>query len=225
MSFNLSDLRDITRDEIKVDPDGDIWGNTVLDRYNLTAHRKIQKDLDYGFPGNENGSTTIVSDGSLEYAVPTDLGRIQLVKNGNFVLDSTTKIELLQFQQLDEAGTPSQYYKTASVIGFDKLPNGITFDLFYLKFATTPTETTNSGLPDRDEVKHAIALWAKYLAWKSPKGNDDTAEMAKAEYEDFLTEIRFEQWTQQEHQFGLSIGGTFGRSRGRHHHGHHNSLC
>ena len=204
MSFTRADLRDIAREEITVDPSGGIWGDTKLNRYINQAHRKLQKDLGLGFPANEDDPFEISTDGSLEYALPSDLGTINVVKIGNQVLDATTKEELLLHSELDSGGNPGRYYIYGSNIGFDLKPNGSTVKMYYNRIiADFTNDTTVSTLPDTDEVKQAIATYVKYLAWKKQKGQRATALEAKEGYEDALKEIREEYWNFEKRSFNL----------------------
>ena len=203
MGFNRSDLRDVSREEITVDPSGGVWGDAKLDQYINLAHRKLQKDLFLGFPANENNSTDVTTDGSLEYTF-TRTGTVRVVKIGNQVLDPTTKNDLLLHSELNSSGNPSKYYISGDIIGFDVKPSGVTVNIFHDDIIDDFTDdTTESTLPDTDEVKMAIASWVKYLAWKKQKGQRVTALESKEEYMEIMNELRSEYWNRQKHSFNL----------------------
>jgi hypothetical protein len=204
MPFNRADLRDVAREEITVDPSGGVWSDDKLNQYINVSHRKLQKDLQLGFPANELKDTDITADGSLEYAF-TSTGVIEIVKIGNVPLDPTTKKDLLKFTNLEDGGTPSQYYLEGDVMGFNVKPgSGITIKVWHTQYVIDFTnDTGESSLPDTDEVKLAIAYYVKYLAWKKQKGQRATAMEAKEEYENTMNELRSEYWGRQNHSFNL----------------------
>ncbi len=203
MSFNREDLRNVAREEITVDPSGGVWSNGKLNQYINLAHRKLQKDLYVRFPTNENKSTNIVTDGSLEYSF-LRTGTVRVVKIGNDVLDLTTKNRLLLHSNLDTSGRPSQYYISGDVIGFDVKPSGVTVVIFHDDIIDDfVDDIIESTLPDTDEVKMAIATYVKYLAWKKQKGQRTTALEAREEYEEIVKELREEYWNRREYDFEL----------------------
>lgn len=230
MSASLSSLRDTVREEMKVDPKGVVWGNTVLNRYIKQAHRKLQKDMQFRFPQNEQRASSDVSpDGTnIEFDVSSfAIGSIEIVKfiNGETSgpLTFTNKPRLLESSDLDVAGNPSKYYLRNTYIGFDLIPpSGSTVKIWHTILVTAPTEDAESDLPNTDEVNTAIAEWAKYLAWKSPKGQRDEAAAAKETYGEILQELRYEYWIEVENmQFNTQRDVNLGGS----HSARHDTIC
>ena len=67
------------RNELTIDPNAKIWTNTELIGYLDSAYLQIQQDGNFRWSENEGGTdTTTTTAGTQEYALPSDLGKIDM---------------------------------------------------------------------------------------------------------------------------------------------------
>jgi len=178
------ELRSSLRDEIRIDPNGKIWSDLILDTYIKQAIFQIQKDWNFEWRENQWGNNTFsLVPWTQEYDLPSDFIRTDLVRYNGQVLQKTTQKQLKQLYTSFTSGTPFQYYILGSKIWFDVLPNDAwTIDFDYFKRLNAPLEDTNLS-PFPEDFNISIIKYASYLAWSSPRGNEQTAITKKNEYD------------------------------------------
>ena len=171
------------RIELKKDPNAKIWSDAALNWYLKSANLKLQKDGNFQWSENDWNTTFSTVSGTQEYTLPTDLGKIQLVRYNGTNLLKTTKTILKREYANFVSWTPSKYYTFGANIWFDVLPNGIwTIDLDYLARVAYPTDdTTETGFPD--DFDTALVKYAAFLAWSSIDGKQSTASGQLQEYQ------------------------------------------
>lgn len=188
MSTRLT-LRDNLRDELKIDPSGKIWSDSILNRNLETAKRKVQQEGDYQWFFNDakHSDTTVAS--TAEYALPSDFVRIEgeTVKyNGIKVLPTPLQDLERQYTTLTAEGTPSVYYLRGLNIGFYQIPNAAqTFTFLYRqKLDDYSADASDSGMPsDFDE---AMVQYAAYLCWNDIQGRSDKAVEAVQNFKEAM---------------------------------------
>ena len=183
MATTLSELRTQLRTELKKDPNWKIWTDTELNRYINNSIVKIQKDWNYNWRENQSNTTFSTVVWTQEYALPTNLWKIQLVRfNWNNLL-KTEKIILKREQSTFVSWTPSKYYIYWAYIWFDVLPNSVwTVDFDYLKrLASLSLDSDESEFNSDFDI--LIIKYASFLAWSSLDWKQNTANSKLQEYQ------------------------------------------
>jgi len=177
-----ADLRADVRTELKKDPNGKIWDDATINKYINKAYLKVQKDGNFQWRENQGNTTFPTESWVQEYVLPTDLGKVQLVRFNWTVLITTTKVLLKRQLSTFVSWTPSKYYLFWANIWFDVLPNVVwTIDLDYQKrLAKFITDTQESAF--NDDFDTAIVKYAAFLAWSSIDGKQQTAGVELDEY-------------------------------------------
>lgn len=182
MATNRGELRTDVRTELKKDPNGRIWSDATLNGYIDKAYLKVQKDGNFQWRENQANTTFSTVSGTQEYTLPTDLGKIQLIRFNGTNLLKTTKVQLKREQNTFVAWTPSQYYVFGANVWFDVIPNVVgTIDFDYVKrLAALSTDSTESAFDTDFDV--AIVKYAAFLAWSSIDGKQWAASSKLQEY-------------------------------------------
>lgn len=205
----LVDLRTKLRTEyIRIDPNGKIWSNDVLDWYINRAYTKIQKDWWYKWNANIEDATTTTIGGTQEYWLPSDYIALNLVRYQNQYLTKTDRITLKMENQNNPmvSGTPYQYYLYGGNIGFYPIPStAMTIDLEYLKKLPKITTSQDSLFPE--EFDDAICAYAKYVAFL---GNNKPEAMNSLEDYNMLRDDLMLSYIYQD-----TFGTRFGYQRSR----------
>ena len=183
MASTRADLRADLRTELKKDPNGKIWNDTALNWYLTKAYLRVQKDWNFQWRENQANTTFSTVVGTQEYTLPTDLGKLELVRFDTDNLRKTTKVQLKRDQNNFVAWKPSKYYVFGANIGFDTLPDTVwTVDIDYVKRLSFPTDDTTEIDFDED-YDVALVKYAAFLAWSSIDGKQGTASSELQEYQ------------------------------------------
>lgn len=189
---NRAQLRASFRNEIKTDPNGKIWSDAEVNNFADIALLKLQRDGDFRWAENENGSTTFtLVAGTREYSLPSDFGRMELVQRSSDILEMTTFEDVRYHNPLDVQSTPNEYYLRGSNIGFDPVPNaGTTVNAYYRKRLPYLTSDVVTIVFVDPSFAHAIVKYMAYLAWSSPRGNKQHALEKLDDYKETLSVLR-----------------------------------
>ena len=204
-------LRSDLRDEIRIDPNGKMWGDSVLNSYINQAIFQIQKDWNFGWRENQGGNSlfSLVS-WTQEYDLPSDFIRVELVRYNGTELYKTTKNELKKQYDSFTSWSPCGYYILWTKIWFDVIPDGGNIDFDYLKrVPSLASDDDIMAFPDDFDL--AVVKYASYLAWSSPRGNEQTAWTKKQEYDMIMNSLRA--WYIFYDTNDLSFGVARGRQR------------
>lgn len=181
MATNRWQLRADLRVELKKDPNGKIWSDSALNSYINKSYLKVQKDGNFAWRENQ-AETSYTSANTQEEALPTDFGKIELIRYNGTELYKTTKVSLKRQYTTFVNGTPSKYYINWANIGFDVIPNNSGLvDISYLKRLTSFTSDTDES-EFNDDFDTAIVKYAAFLAWSSLDGKQQTARFELEEY-------------------------------------------
>jgi len=181
-----SQLRGKFRTEIKIDPNGKVWSDSVANQFINSAYFQVQKDWNFKWRANDGNYTVSLVSWTQEYTLPTGFIRTDLVRYNGSDLYPTDKVTLKQRYQSFVNGTPSQYYLYGSFIGLDVIPNVTgTLDIDYRKQLTAFTADADvSGFPE--DMDDLMIKYASYLAWSTAKGNEQTAQIKLQDYKMML---------------------------------------
>lgn len=183
MATARSTLRADVRTELKKDPNGKIWSDNELNNYINKAYLKVQKDWNFQWRENQANTTFVTVAWTQEYVLPTDLGKILLVRYQGDNLYKTDKISLKRQYSTFVSWKPSQYYTYWANIWFDVLPDAVwTVDFDYLKRLASFTADTDESAFNSD-FDLAIVKYAAFLAWSSMDGKQSTASSQIQEYQ------------------------------------------
>ena len=201
-------IRDNVRGELKIDPNGRVWSDTVLNRNIEIARRKIQQDGNFDWHFNDGEDTTIITViGTQEYALPNNFVRLESVKYDTSPLTTTTKNYLKRTNStLAVNGRPSQYYLLGSKIGLWLRPDDAkTLDLTYRKKLDAFTGDSSTEVMDDDFIE-AIVQYACYLSWSDIQGREDKAVQAMQNYKESMEGL-FDQYLgrRDDANFGFSF--------------------
>jgi len=187
MATSLGTLRTALREEIKIDPNGKIWSNSVFNDNINAAYLQVQADGQFNWPGQQGGEQAVsLVSGTQEYALSTDLAVIELVLKGTEILSQTdftsAKVRNLSGTQ----GTVNSYYLRGNNIGFDPIPDSS--DTVTVYYRTLLDELTADGdnIELDDRFAQLIVKYAAYLTWSGPRGNESTAA---SKYNDYLASL------------------------------------
>lgn len=178
-----AELRADVRLELKKDPNGRIWSDAELNNYINKAYLKVQKDWNFQWRENQGNNTQSTVVWTQQYTLPTDFGKIQLVRFNWTNLIPTTKVTLKRQYSSFVSWTPSQYYLFGNYIWLDVLPSSVwTLDIDYQKRLTAFTADADV-CAFNDDFDLAIVKYAAYLAWSSIDGKQNTAAAQLWEYQ------------------------------------------
>lgn len=181
----LSSLRTKTRNELKIDLNGRIWGDSVVNSAIIQAVKQIQQDgnFDWHFNDAENSQATVISTGT--YTLPTGFVRLEndTVKwDGHSLLPADFNWLKRTYSTLALDGQVSYYYLRRNEIGLYPRPN----DTKTLEFSFRKKLTDMSGGSDdsgmESDFDEAIIQYASYLLWKQIQGREDKAIQAIQNY-------------------------------------------
>jgi hypothetical protein len=180
-------IRDNLRSELKIDPNGRVWGDTVLNRNINIARRKIQQDgnYDWHFNDGEGLVPSVISQG--EYDLPANFVRLEGIKFGTVNLIPTTKKILKERNStLSVDGTPQYYYLLGSKFGAWHRPSTIgNFDLTYRSaLSSFSADADIETMPDA--FVEAIVQYGAYLTWNDVQGREDKAIQAMQNYKEIM---------------------------------------
>jgi len=179
---NRAELRADLRNELKKDPNAKIWTDDTLNGYLKQGNLKVQKDWNFQWRENQANTTFSTVVWTQEYVLPTDLGKIQLVRFNTTDLRKTTKVQLKRDQNNFVAWTPSKYYVFGAYIGFDVLPSAVwTIDFDYIKRLIFPTDDT-TDIDFNDDFDASIVKYAAFLAWSTIPAMNWVASSKVQEY-------------------------------------------
>jgi len=186
----VSDLRT----DIRIDPNGKLFSDAVLLKFINQAIRKLEVDLSFETNANASNLTSTASvAGTQEYALPTDLTKIEIIQyndgSATFDLRSISFNDARSLNPTDTQGKPSHYYLRGTSIGLYPIPESAGTIKIYYRGRTTALVDAGANLEMNDEYVPAIVKWASYLAWSSSRGNEATAEQKKKDYLEELNQL------------------------------------
>lgn len=185
-----AELRTKTRDYmVKIDPNGKIWGDDIIDAYNQRAYFQIQKDGNYEWRFNNTYLQQTAVGGQGEYTLPDDFQSFTLLRYNKQYMNPTDKITLeMQNQTFPSTQIPYQYYIYWSKFGLYPLPsdNG-NIELFYNKRFPDLSATQDSELPS--DFDFAIVAYGTYIAMISVE-KQLKAQMAMTDYMQQMDSLR-----------------------------------
>lgn len=163
----LSSLRSRTRSELKIDPNGRVWSDAILNQNINEAVTQIETDGDYNWEFNDNSYSVTTVDGTADYALPSDFVRIEYgaIKWDGGELNPRDYRELFRYNDMTQEGTVSWYYLRGSNIGLYPIPNQaktLTF-LYRSQLDSMVNDSDDSGMPSNFD--EAICAYAEFLCW------------------------------------------------------------
>ena len=183
MSKSLSQLRSQLQVELR-DPNDKMWTSPTKNQYINSAYFQIQKDNNFNWRECRT-STTLSSP----HAIPSDFVMAEAVTHSQSNIILADKVYLRKHgYDLSETGSTATYYyydgsniKTYPVTTYD-----LTLD-YKKKLSALTSDSDTIDFPD--DFADAIVKYAKYLAWSSPRGNQDSAAEALSDYGQVLTTL------------------------------------
>lgn len=192
MSTTLSQARTKFRNEVKIDPNGKVWDNTMVNGFFNDAYLKVQADGHFNWPGTTEQTSDTVSlvAGTQEYTAPTNIALVELVTLSTTPLYPIDFVEAKRRNLTNAQGTPSRYYFRGEKIGFDPIPNSSGTVNIYFRAILASLSADGDTIKLPDNFVPAIVKYMAYLAWSSPRGNYDTAQQKLADYERELSLLK-----------------------------------
>lgn len=178
----LSELRIKSRKEIKIDPNGKIWGDAEMNDYINDAIFQVQKDWGFKWTQNMANTSYNLTSWTRTYALPTWFISIDIVRYNWTELLMTDKKTVKRQYASFVAWTPSEFYIDWSNISYNVIPNVtwlIDFD-FYKKLTVLSADTDECAFPE--DYDSAIIKYVAYLAWGTSKGSEQTSQIKLQEY-------------------------------------------
>lgn len=187
----LQTLRDKLRSEIKIDPNGRIWSDTVLNRNINSAVSRIQADGNYNwhFCDAENSESTVAAQSA--YALPANFARVEegTVTYDTQVMTPVSYKYVLSASLLDQSGTPMYYSLRGTNMYLVAVPDAIkTLKYGYRKKLTEmSSDATDSGLPS--EFDYPVIKWAAYLSWAAIRDGEQKAVAVAQDYQELMKDL------------------------------------
>lgn len=185
MATTKQNLRDWLRLELKIDPNGRIWSDAILDRNIEKARTKVQSDgnHDWSFNDGENVENSVAFQAT--YDLPDDFVRLeegQVRYNNQTVLPGNYSELKATYKDLAQFGQPNYYYLRNNTIGLFYAPNEVKqIDYCYRKkLPFLASDSDETGMPT--EFDEAILQYASYLSWGDIQGREDKANQAIQNY-------------------------------------------
>lgn len=160
---NLGQLRQATRQEIRIDRLWKIWNDDTINDAVNDAIKEVNKYFNFRWQFSIKEATLNTVANTREYTLPTDFVRLDLIRALGVVLDSTTLLELKSDYQTFIPGVPQTYYINQNMLGLHPVPTEvIAIDYNYRsKEADLMADTDQTGLPN--DFKRAISIYASYI--------------------------------------------------------------
>lgn len=196
----IDELRARSRQQYtKIDPNGKIRDNNILDFFVNEGYSKVQSDGNYDFQECEDTYTFTISWAG-EYNLPTGFVRLTDIKANWVVLQDISKQDTIGRDAL--SATPNYYYLFKKQIGFYPYPTGSdTVYMVYKKKLPKLTATQDSELDE--DYDEAISLYACYLMCLSVE-KVQKAQIVLAQYKSKIADL-FGMWINNDETitFGL----------------------
>lgn len=185
---DLQTLRSKLRSELKIDPNGRIWNDTVLNRAINDAVGQIESDgnYDWHFNNAENNENTVI--GQSGYDLPDNFVRLE----ADTVLFDSHELYPIDYNfgwknnYFSTSGTPSSFAIWANKIYLGKNPDQIkTLKYLYKKKQTAMTADANdSGLPSEFDLP--CVKWAAYLCWGTIEGKENKSISSAQDFQEAM---------------------------------------
>jgi len=187
---SLIELRSITRSlYLKIDPNGKIWSDQILDWYINRAYTQIQKDGGNKRREQQEDWTITTVAWVQNYLYPSNFLKITGIVNGTLELYKTYKEDILKNWLITNTGNPSAYYIYGANIWLFPIPTWTsTIAYTYNKRLPKITESQDSLFPE--DFDDAIWLYATYL-WCISVEKWDKASQMYSEYQNTLSTLLF----------------------------------
>lgn len=177
-------------DEVKIDKHKRIWSDDLWTKYINQAIRRIQKDGNFEWNENVTEYVLPLVGGTQEYDFVSDFVRMDyaIMEDGQ-ILTKTTKQDVLR-KGTTSNGKPVSYYIRGGKIGFWATPDkAYNVNVLY-KRVMPALSSTNNTLEFSDSFEDLIVKYAAYLAWSSPRGNAQEAQMKLQDYRMELDSVK-----------------------------------
>jgi len=188
--MTLDQLIQLCVTEVKTDPNKKIWNDSTWTNYINQSIRRIEKDGNYEWQDCAGEGTVSLTGSTQEYDLPSDFIKLEYITLGNAeVLTKTDKIQVLKYGNTSNS-KPTSYYIRGRKVGFWATPDkSYTATILYRK----SIPLLSNAAPDlgfADNFADAIVKYAAYLAWSSPRGNEQTAQSKFNDYQLALESLR-----------------------------------
>jgi hypothetical protein len=168
----------------KIDPNGKIWDNNILDIFVNESYTKVQRALNYDLQECDDTYTLPIT-GASEYNLPTGFVRLEDIKANGNCLKKVNKQDVNGWVALSSA--PTYYYIFKNKIGLYPTPTGSdSIEMIYKKKLAKLTDTQDSELSD--DYDEAISLYACYLMCLSVE-KVQKAQIVLAQYKSIEAEL------------------------------------
>jgi hypothetical protein len=154
---------------LKIDPNGKVWSDDVVDYYINRWYERVQQDFGYDIPECETSTTISTVWWTTEYNKPTDFVRVVGLFQDSYTLSRITKQQFLTNRASQTK--PSSFYIYGDKIGLYPTPDWVySLDLLYKKKLPEITDLVDSEL--NVSMEDLMILWACYLMFLSVEKND-----------------------------------------------------
>lgn len=188
----LEQMRANTRVDLIIDPNGDIFGDTAIDRYLNEFIGVVYSWEQLDFEEVTGDFTLVASTATYDLdSELTNYGRIKSLRldGKTTLLKEVPQTEFNDFENgrdLTQTGEPGWYYFYGdNTIGLYPVPNG-DITTIHARFDRSEPTLTSSESPAFDSRWHHVPeLYARWKCFSTVPGHESTAKEAKLE---FLTE-------------------------------------
>lgn len=194
----ITELRDETRDDLKIDPGKVIWTDTQLTRWLNDAIKIFYAKANIKEEW-EDGTIAAFVDGTASYTPASDLRRILWLKlvdttatstgaDETLLTDVTNKLAEFQSQHdLDyESNVPQYYWVEDELLHFWPVPNATTASTYTAKYKYSERAATLSGTDEPGisaDWHYIFTLYARHKAWSILPDKQGEANVAWQEWE------------------------------------------
>lgn len=160
---SLATLRTTTRGlYLRIDPNGKIRSNDVLDSAINDGYMEVQKAGGNNRREQQDSGTFTTTSWTNTYSLPSDFLKFSSLSYNDLAIGKTYKEDVAMTNQSTNTGVPYAYYIYGANIGFYPIPNTAgTVTYLYNKRLSTITSGVDSSLPA--DFDFAICLHAAYV--------------------------------------------------------------
>jgi hypothetical protein len=204
---DLQTLRSKLRSELKIDPNGRIWNDTVLNRAINDSIGQVESEgnYDWHFNNAENSESTVI--GQSGYDLPDNFVRLE----ADTVLYDSASLRPIDYnfgwknKYFTTSGTPSSYSVWGDKIYLAKMPDSIKSlqYLFKKKQTAMVADSNDSGLPSEFDL--SVIKWAAYLCWSTIEGKENKSISAAQDFQEAMKGL-FAQYLGRREQNNYSFG-------------------
>ena len=208
----LLELTDIVRENLRIDPNKNIWTDTQLKRWINDGLRVLKGEGDYR--NFEDEATVTMVDGTQLYTKPTSFKKLLWAKVSDGtalypLLNITDTLEDYQetYDWTHEDDFPQYIYESENKLGLWPVPNATAAaKTLTIKYAMEHTTLADGAEVDIDGAwQHILEPYAEYRAWAILPNRVNEMNVAKQRWEEGLSQYKADTLRKHGYRYTFSL--------------------